>query len=308
MARYILARISFFGLVILGATFVVFLVLHGLADPARIALPIGSTDAEVASFRDQMGLSDPFLVQYFRFITNAMQGDFNNSLWLGGSNIDIVLDRIPVTLVLALVAIGIAGIVGVFLGMLAALRAGTWIDDLISGIGYALMSISDVWLSLVLILIFAVNLHWFATSGFGLDPRLVVLPVLALALRPVGQVTQVTRSAMLNVSKQEYAILARAKGMPPTRVAFVHLLKNAAPPILTFLVYEMGRLFAGTAVVVESIFAWPGVGSLAVGALERGDIFLIQTLVVVVAVIVATLNLLADVLHMTLDRRIVRQR
>lgn len=305
--RYLRHRVVPFAAVIIGASVVVFVILYLVADPARLLLPLGTPKEEMDAFRHQLGLDDPLVVQYGRFVSGAVRGDFGTSLWIRRPALDVVFERLPATAVLSLLATGLAAVVGVTLGLLAFRRSGGLFDKVVNVGSYAAVSVSDIWLSLMLIIIFPVQLGVLKTGGYGLGYETLLLPLAALSLRPIGRMAQVTRSAMLQERSRPYAAFAAAKGLREPRIVLLHQLRNALPTIVTMLMYDAGRLFAGTAVVVETVFGWPGIGSLAVGALQRGDIYLVQAIVVVAAVVVASLNLLADLIHFVIDPRLRRQ-
>lgn len=305
MTKFFLARLARFAGVLVGASLIVFVALHLLVDPVRQMMPLGTDPEVIDQFRRDLGLDRSFFIQYGDFVWGAItQGDFGESLWLGVPALEAVLDRLPATAALSLLAIGVATLIGVVLGVTAATSKNPRYDKIITGFSHLAISLSEVWVGIMLVLLFAVQLGAFRTSGYGFAPHVLILPLATLALRPTGRIAQVARDSMLAEGKRAYIVTAEGKGLQSRRIRYVHQLKNALPSIVTFIMYDLGRLFAGTAVVVETLFGWPGIGRLAVEALERGDIFLVQAVVIVAATIVGLLNLFADVVHLMIDPRI----
>ena len=211
---------------------------------------------------------------------------------LGQPVFDIVIERLPATFLLAGAALANAVPLGVVMGVTAAARPCSAIDRTVTVLSLAGVSIVQFWLGLMLIVLFAVQLGWLPSGGYG-EPRQVILPALTLAARPIGRIAQVTRSAMLDELAKPYVISARAKGVTEPRVIYLHALKNAAIPIVTMVGDETSALLTG-AILVEKIFAWPGVGLLIIDSLTRSDLPLIQASIAVVAALVIVVNLLVD--------------
>jgi peptide/nickel transport system permease protein len=242
-------------------------------------------------------------VQFGRFGLAALRGDFGNSLWQRVPALPLVIERLPATFELSLAAMAIAIVLAVPLGVLAALRPRSWLDHVCSLGSLAGMCLASNWLGLMLILIFAVNLGWFFTSGYGSWKHLV-LPAVTLAAAPLGRITQIVRSSVLDELNRNYVTAARARGLPEQTVIMGHALKNAAIPIVTLSGWELSRLLAGFTVIVEVVFGWPGVGLLAMDAIRRQDLNLLQADVFVVGVLVVALNLLIDMTYGWFDPRI----
>jgi peptide/nickel transport system permease protein len=234
---------------------------------------------------------------------NALQLDFGESLWLRRDALGAVIERLPATFMLAGLATGIGTILGVAAGALAARREGSKLDRFFNVGSYAIVSIAEFWLAIMAILVFALYLGLVPTSGYTPKPAVLILPVSVLALRPMGRLFQMTRATMLTEYDRQYVMTARAKGVSEGAVGRVHVLHNAAIPIVTLAFYELSRVFVGSAIIIEVVFAWPGLGRLAVNGLERGDVFLIQAVVAVAAIAAAGLNLIADLLYFVLDPR-----
>ncbi len=303
MSQFIARRLLYSVAVVVGVSVFVFIITHLLGDPARMMLPLESTDEEVEAFRARMGFDDPILVQFWNFAKNAVRGDFGDSLWQREPALDLVLERLPKTLLLVVISTTLALAVSIPLGVLAALRPRSLLDRVCTVGSLIGVSIPDFWLGLIFILVFAVQFGLFYTSGSGTWKH-VVLPVLTLAARPIGQITLITRSSMIDELNQQYMVTARAKGLRERVVVIDHALRNALIPIITLSAWQIARLVAGLTVAVETVFAWPGVGLLAIQAIQRRDLPLIMADVFVVALAVTLLNLILDIAYAFFDPRI----
>ena len=292
----------------------VFVAGRMIGDPALMLLGPGATAADIHDMRTAMGLSDPLVVQYARFLSNAVQGDFGITFRYGFSylqsttdaqgqaTLPLVLERLPATFLLAGAAILIAIAVAFPLGIAAAMRPRSALDRLANGLSLACVSTVQFWLGFMLILFFAVKLGWFPTSGYG-GLQHVILPAVALAFRPIGRLTQIVRSAMLDELSKPYIDAARAKGLSETRIVIWHALKNASIPVVTILGDETTTVLMG-AIVVELVFAWPGVGLLLVDSLGRRDLPLVEACMFVIALFVIVMNLLVDIAYTYLDPKV----
>lgn len=280
----------------------VFFFTHLLGDPARLMLRPEATAEQVDAVRGRLGLNDPLHVQFFRFMGGAIRGDFGDSIWQRAPAMPIMLERLPNTLYLAGVTILVAIPLAALLGIASALRPGSIVDRVSTVMSLAGVSIADFWLGLMLILFFAVNLGWLPTSGFG-GPQYVILPALALMVRPLGRISQVIRSSMLDQLGQPYVTTARSKGLSERVVVTLHAMKNAAIPALTLIGDETAALLNG-AVVIETVFGWPGIGLLLIQAIERRDLPLIEACVFAIAVMIIVANLLVDLAYTFFDPRI----
>lgn len=276
-----------------------------IGDPALNILGPGATPAALEKLRIVAGLNDPLWQQYLHYIGGLLTGDFGVSYRFGFSIlpaldladlgqpvIGIVLERLPATFLLAGAALAIAVPLGIFMGVTAAAHPRSVADRIVTVLSLAGVSVVQFWLGLMLIVLFAVQLGWLPTGGYG-GIRHAILPALTLAARPIGRIAQVTRSAMLDELAKPYVITARAKGVENHRVIYHHALKNAAIPIVTMIGDETSALLTG-AILVEKVFAWPGVGLLIIDSLSRSDLPLIQASIAVVAALVITVNLLVD--------------
>jgi peptide/nickel transport system permease protein len=281
---------------------VVFFVTHLIGDPVSLMLRPEATEEQRQALRERLGLNDPLPVQFGRFMSGALRGDFGQSIWQRVPAMPIVLDRLPATIYLASVTLLLAIPLSIVLGIVSAIRPGSVVDRVVTVIALGGVSTAEFWLGLMLILLFAVRLGWLPTSGYG-GIQYVLLPAIALAVRPLGRVSQVVRSAMLDQFSQPYVTTARAKGLSERVVVYLHTLKNAAIPIATLVGDEAASLLNG-AVVIETVFGWPGVGILLIQAIERRDLPLIEASVIVIAVMIVTVNLLVDLTYSLMDPRV----
>jgi peptide/nickel transport system permease protein len=303
MTAYLIRRLLQSVLVILGVSIIVFVVTRAIGDPARMMLPLEASEEQVEAFRDKMGFNDPLWVQFWNWGKNAVRGDFGDSLWQRTPAMQLVLERMPATLLLCSTAILLAVAASLPLGILAALRPRSWLDKITTSFSLIGVCIPDFWLGLMLILVLAVGLRIFFTSGYG-TWRHLVLPAVALAARPWGRITQIVRTSMMDEMHRTYMMTARAKGLAEQNVIMSHALKNASIPIVTLAAWELTRMLAGYTIVVETVFAWPGFGQLAMQAIERRDLTLIQADVFVVALMIVVLNIAIDLVYAALDPRV----
>ncbi|HSV92339.1 MAG TPA: nickel ABC transporter permease [Desulfobacterales bacterium] len=302
MGRYILKRLWHTVYVAVGISIISFFFIHLSGDPAMLMLPPDASKAEVETLRRQMGFDDPIYVQYGRFAVRALQGDLGSSLYHRVPALGLILERLPASLELAGAAMLLALVVAVPLGVVSAVRRGSaW--DVASMLGALFgLSMPHFWLGIMLILLFSVTLGWLPTSGRGSLAQLV-MPSLALGLSLMAMFARLTRSVMLEVLSQDYVRTARAKGLRERLVIGKHALKNALIPLVTVAGMQFGFLIGGT-VIIETVFAWPGVGRLVVQAIFSRDYPLVQAAVLVLAVIFVLVNLAVDLLYLYLDPRI----
>ncbi|MDJ0925981.1 MAG: ABC transporter permease [Acidimicrobiia bacterium] len=303
MGRFALQRVLQGLVVIVGVTIVVFVVTRLIGDPVALMLPLEATAEERAAFAGALGLDEPIIVQFFEFVRGAVRLDFGESLWQGRPAFEIILEVLPRTVMLVLAGLGLAFVLAVPVGIFAARRPGSWVDRSLVGGSLLGLSVPQFWLGLMLILLFGVTLKWLPTSGSGTFLHLV-LPALTLALPAFGRLTMMVRSSMIDELHAAYIETARAKGMPEWRTVFVHAFRNASNPVATLTGWELIRAIAGYSVVVETVFAWPGIGFMAIQAIQQQDLILLQAIVFVVAVIVVIVNLALDFVYKLIDPRI----
>lgn len=281
---------------------IVFVAGRVIGDPVRIIVGLEAPEERIQAIRDALRLNEPLLDQLVLFFAAAARGEFGESFWQKTPALPLVLSRLPATLYLAAVALLMAVPTAIILGALAALRPGSRIDRLINVVSLAGVSIVEFWLGLMLILFFAVRLGWLPTSGYG-GLEYVLLPAVTLAFKPLGRISQISRSAMLDELAKPYVKAARAKGLTERQIVYTRALRNAAIPILTVSGDELSGLLNG-AIVVETVFAWPGIGLLTVQAMERRDLPLIEATVFVVAIMVIVTNLLVDFAYAYFNPRV----
>jgi peptide/nickel transport system permease protein len=303
MVAFVGRRLLIAALVLAGVVSLVFVITRTFADPARLIVPIDAKEEDYQRVRAALHLDQPIPVQYVRFVGNVLRGDFGESYWQRAPVVELVLQRIPATLQLAAAAILISGLIAVPLGVLAASRPGSWLDRFIVSGSLVGVSVAEFWLGLLLIVFVAAGLGLLPTSGYG-TPQHLILPALTLAARPIGRITQIVRSSMLDELARPHITVARAKGVREAGVFFGHALKNAGIPIVTLGGLESAELLAGYTIVVETVFAWPGVGQLGVNALLQHDLPLIETVVLFSASVVVGANLLVDLMYGYLDPRL----
>ena len=303
MLRFVLRRILHSAIVAIGVTAVVFVATRLVGDPVAVILPMDATDAQRALMAHQLGFDRPILQQMVDFLRGLASFDLGRSLWQDRPALAIVVEHLPLTIGLVGVAILLGAGLGIPLGILASLGAGGWADGVTIVLSLAGLSIPQFWLGLLFIVLFAVELHWLPSSGADAAAN-VVLPALTLALPAIGRIAMLTRSTMLSELGQPYVLTAEAKGLSLLRIVGVHALINAAIPVLTLVSWELIRMLAGYAVVVETVFAWPGLGFLAIQSIERQDLVLLQAIVLTVALIVVTLTFITDIAYKLIDSRV----
>ena len=303
MLRYISGRITQAIFILFGVSFITFLLLYILpADPAVQIAGRSATPETVASIRAQLGLDQPLFVQYFNYLTNLLQGDFGRSYLQKSEVSTLIMSRLGPTLSLMICAIAIELLIGLTLGILAAMNRGKIVDKTLMVISFIAVSAPQFIASILILYIFAVKLGWFPIGGYG-DPIQYVLPALTLGLLGSGWYSRVMRSSMLDVLRQDYIRTARAKGAPTSRIIRVHAFKNAILPIIAMIGLDIG-IFMGGIVVVESVFGWPGIGQLAWQAIQRVDIPIIMGVTLVSAIAIVIGNLIADLIAPFVDPRI----
>ena len=300
--RYLFQRLVQGLLVLLGVTTIVFALTFVAGDPASTLAPLDTTPAELAQFRHNMGLDRPVPVQYLDFLVHAVRGDFGMSYSSHEPAMGVVLERLPATLRLTGAAVLFALVVAIPLGLLAAMNHDRWIDSAARFFAFLGQSIPVFLLGMVLILVFAVGLRWLPSSG-GESWKSLILPAISIGSFSAAVLARLLRSSLLEVLSQEYIRTAYAKGLAGRTVVVRHALKNAALPFVTMLGLQVGFLLSG-AVVAETIFAYPGMGRLAVEAISRKDVPVIQSFVTIAAVIVIVANLFVDLVYTRIDPRI----
>jgi peptide/nickel transport system permease protein len=281
----------------------VFVVTRLIGDPVDVMLPLEATPELRAEFRHALGLDQPIPVQFADYVSDLSRGDFGESLWQRRPAIDVIKETLPYTLQLVTLSVALAVVVAVPLGTLAATRPGSPRDQITTTMGLVGLSMPEFWVGLLLIVIFAVQLGWFPVAGAG-TPSHYVLPVITMSLPILARLTMVVRSSMVDELNEQYIQTARAKNLPTYRVIGVHALRNASVPIVTLTGWEFIRALAGYTVLVETVFAWPGLGFTATQAILQQDLILLQAIVFVIAILVTFVNIGIDILYKLIDPRI----
>ncbi len=302
MSVYIVRRLLQGILVLFLVSLIVSLLSHLSGDPARLMLPERATEEDVLRLRRALGLDQPLYVQYYRYMSGVIRGDFGTSLAYRLPNMEIFLDRVPATLQLAVSSMTLALVLAVPAGIISAARRNSSVDYAVRVLAVLGQSVPFFWLAMVLILVFGVSLKVLPTSGRGGISHLI-LPSVTLCTYPLARITRMLRSSMLEVLEEDYVRTARSKGLGETWVITRHALLNALLPVLTVVGLEFGNLLGG-AVITETIFAWPGVGRLAIDAVSARDYPLVQTIVLMSALMFVVLNLTVDILYASFDPRI----
>jgi peptide/nickel transport system permease protein len=302
MQQVVLGRLVQTPLALVAVLLVVFLCLASTGDPVDMLAPPEATPADREQIRQAYGLDQPAIVQFGVFLTRAVRGDFGRSFFKGKPALDLVLERFPASLQLALASTVIALLVGVPLGIIAAVRRGTWLDQGAMALALLGQSVASFWLALMLILVFSVNLHWLPVSGYqGL--QYLVLPSVALSVWLLALLARLTRSGMLEVLSEDYVRTARAKGLRNWVVLTRHALRNTLIPLVTMTGLSLGWQLGG-ALVIESVFAWPGLGLLLLESVLRRDYPVVLAGITLLATVYNVLNLVVDLLYVYVDPRI----
>jgi len=301
--RYIVQRLVASGLTLLGVSCIIFLMVRLLpGDPARVIAGLLASEEDVVMIRRQLGLDQPLHIQYGRFLVHAVRGDLGLSARTSEPVMREITSRLPATLQLALISTLLATGCGVLAGVVAATRLYSGLDYLVSVATLFGVSMPVYWLGLLLIIVFAVQLHWLPAAGAE-EPGSAILPSLTLASFSVALVARMTRSTMLEVLGQDFVRTARAKGLREYAVVYRHALRNALIPIITAVGLQFGALLGG-AVLTETVFGWPGMGQLLVESIFARDYPMVQGIVLVFSALFILTNFLVDLSYVLIDPRI----
>lgn len=296
-------RIGLAIFVVAAVTTLAFFVMHSTGDPVGVALTGAGVSADdIAKIKHELGYDRPLIVQFGSFIAGVFHGDFGNSFQYGEPSLKLIMERVPNTLILAGTALALTIVVAIPMGIAAAARRGGIIDQIVMVIAAIGQSVPSFVVGPILILLFAVNLQWFPVAGTG-SASAVILPAITLALYPIARVARLLRGSMLDTAGADFITTAEAKGVGPVKVIMRHQLRNALLPVLTVISMQIAQMLGG-AIIVESIFGWPGIGSMARDALINSDFALAQTIIILIATAVVLINLLTDLLYTVVDPRI----
>ena len=303
MTRFLVRRVLMSIVVLWAVSTITFTILNRTGDPVTFSLEAtGATQSDIARVKHQLGYDRPFLVQYWSFVKHGVRGNFGTSFQYGTSAMQLVLDRLPFTLRLTGVALALTLLISFPLGMLAAYKVGGVVDRLALLLAALGQSVPSFVLGPLLIILFAASLRLLPASGS--DGRAsIVLPAVTLALYPIARITRVLRASMLDVVNSEHVRVARARGVSERVILLRHVTRNALLPVVTLIGLQLTAMLGG-AVIVENVFAWPGIGSLARASLLAGDFAIVQVIVILVALLVIAINLLTDLLYTVIDPRI----
>lgn len=302
MIQYILRRLGQSTITVLLVTLIIFVIVRQIGDPTHLMLPPEATDADRAVLRQQMGLDRPVIVQYGTYLLDLLKGNLGLSYRFSRPALGVVIEALGPTLLLTLTALGLAVAVGVPLGVVAAVRRDRQVDQFAKVFAVLGQAAPPFLFSLLFIKLFAIQLGWLPTGGYGRSVNLI-LPALALGWYSSAGIMRLTRSSMTEVLDSEYVKLARIKGVPERVIVYHHALRNALLPVITFISLQFGILMGG-AVSVEFVFAWPGVGRLILESISNLDYTVVQAAVTVGALIFTSVNLGVDILYAMIDPRI----
>jgi len=302
MRRYIARQLVQLVVVVFGISLLAFAILHVLGDPVLLLQPQNAGKEEFERYRHLLGLDRPIYVQYWKFVSRAVLGDFGKSWYADTPAFSLVLERMPPTIYLTLSGLVVALVIALPLGTVAALRRHSWIDSLCTAVAVAGQAAPIFWLGIMLIIVFSVRLRLLPASGYGTWQNFL-MPAFCLgaALAPITM--RLVRSGVIEVMNMEFIKTARAKGLAEGRVVVKHAFRNACIPVITVLGLQFGQLLGG-AIITETVFAWPGVATLTVESIRNQDFAVVQCAVVLLALLIVSVNLLVDVVVGFIDPRI----
>lgn len=311
MLRFLFHRILQLIPTLLVVAVIVFFITRLLpGNPAAVMLGPQASVEDIAKYSEELGLNDPILMQFGNYLWDLVTFNFGNSLSYNEPIIDLIMERFPNTIILAISALILAVLIGVPAGIIAARKQNSFIDYLITTFSLVGVSMPIFWLGVMLVLLFSVNLGMLPATGMGdfsEDPvgfiRHLILPTIALSTIPMAEFARIIRSSMLEVLKQDYVKSAKAKGISNYLVIYKHALKNAITPLITVLGLQFSNLLGG-AVLTETIFSWPGMGLLIVDAIERRDFVVVQNTVIFIALIYVSINLIVDILYKVVNPKV----
>lgn len=302
MTGFVLRRLGHTFAVVAGVTALVFVITRIVGDPARAMLPMSATDEQRAQYEAALGLDQPITTQFVEFVQGLLRLDLGRSLWQNRPAAEIILEALPRTFTLVTAGVLLAVLVATVLGTIAALKPGSVVDRIVVALSVLGLSAPQFWMGLMLVILLGVFIPVLPTSGSGSWAHLV-LPAITMALPQTGRLAMMVRSSMLDSLGSAYMRTLLLKGLPGWRRIIVHGWRNMAPPVVTIGAWEYVQGLAGYAVVVETVFAWPGMGYTALQAINNQDLTLLSALVLVTAVLVVAVNTLVDLSYRALDPR-----
>jgi ABC-type dipeptide/oligopeptide/nickel transport system permease component len=302
MISFLIKRFLQAVLVLVGVSFSTFIVAHLTGDPVELMARENASPEDKQALREFLGLDRPLAEQYLTFIGKAVQGDLGYSFVQRASVTELIAERLPATLELAAAGFLLALLISVPLGIIIALKRNTVWDVVVTALAMVGQAAPGFWIGLMLVVLFAVELKWLPVSGYG-GSMYLILPAITLALQSAARLTRLVRASMLEVLNADFIRTARSKGLRERTVLFIHAFRSAMIPVVTMAGLELAELVSG-AFITETIFAWPGVGRLAVNAVYQRDFPLIQGVVLLAAVFFVLINFLVDVLYVVIDPRV----
>lgn len=303
MKRYIGYRLLSAIPVVLGVTIIVFSILHLTpGDPAIVILGDRITPEKLAELQEHLGLNQPIYIQYFHWLVSVLQGDFGTSIYTYQPVAGMIFERLGATLLLTITALVISVLIGIPIGVVSAVKQYSITDHASMAIALFWLSMPGFWLGLMLMLMFGLYLGWLPISGF-FTLSSIILPTLTLGLPQIGRLARLTRSEMLEVLREDYVMTARAKGLTEYKVMYKHALRNAVISVVVLLFLSLPWLIGG-AIVVETIFAWPGMGGLLFKSIKSKDFPVVQGIILIIALLTILSNLCGDIISGLLDPRI----
>ncbi len=302
MRRYVARQLAQLVVAIIGISLLAFAILHVLGDPVLLLLPQNAGRAEFERYRHLLGLDQPLYVQYWKFASRAVLGDFGKSWYADTPAFRLVLERMPPTIYLTVAGLFVALLIALPLGIVAALRRHSWVDSLCTAVAVAGQATPLFWLGIMLIIVFAVRLKALPASGYGTWQHFL-LPSFCLgaALAPITM--RLVRSGVIEIMNMEFIKTARAKGVAEPTVVVKHAFRNACIPVITVLGLQFGQLLGG-AIITETVFAWPGVATLTVESIRNQDFPVVQCAVILLALLIVSVNLIVDLIVGFIDPRI----
>ena len=302
MRRYVARQLVQLIVVIIGISILAFAILHVIGDPVLLLLPQNAGKEEFERYRKLLGLDQPLYVQYWRFATKAVHGDFGKSWYADTPAFRLVLERMPPTIYLTFAGLGVALLIALPLGVLAALKRHSFVDNVCTMLAVGGQAMPIFWLGIMLIIVFAVRLRMLPASGYGTWQHFV-MPAFTLGAFLAPITMRLVRSGVIEVMNMEFIKTARAKGLAEGRVVVKHAFRNACIPVITVLGLQFGQLLGG-AIITETVFAWPGVATLTVESIRNQDFPVVQCAVVLLALLIVGVNLLVDLVVGFIDPRI----
>ncbi len=302
MRTFVIRRLLTTAVMLFLVTLTAFMLAHLTGDPVRLMVPEDATERQIAELRHELGLDRPLPVLFAEYVTRALRGDLGPSIRYRKPTVSLILERLPATVQLSSAAMVIALVVAIPGGIISAVRPGSLLDAVTSTATIVGQALPPFWIGIMLIVLFAVHLGWVPAAGKGGLGHLV-LPAITLSLFPMARLARVLRSSLLDVLQEDYIRTARAKGLAELRVVLRHGLRSACIPLLTVAALTYGSILGGT-VITESVFAWPGIGRLALEAVYNRDFPLVQAIVLVAASMFIFINLFVDLAYGWLDPRI----